>query len=105
MSIFTSKGVNAYKRSIKIQVQKTKKNTSSGHVSTARKFPVDRYTHPEQTSYWKLKWSSSCQQLKTACRQIHTVCRQPAIACRQIRPFQQDHGSRKPEVCSSYRQL
>ncbi|MQL73460.1 hypothetical protein Taro_005802 [Colocasia esculenta] len=54
-------GVNAYKRSIKIQVQKIKKNTSSGHVSTARKFPVDIYTHPEQTSYWKLKWSSSCQ--------------------------------------------
>ncbi|MQL74558.1 hypothetical protein Taro_006920, partial [Colocasia esculenta] len=35
-------GVIAYKRSIKIQVQKIKKNTSSGHVSTARKFPVDR---------------------------------------------------------------
>ncbi|MQL84902.1 hypothetical protein Taro_017420 [Colocasia esculenta] len=44
-------GVNAYKRSIKIQVQKIKKSTSSGHVSTARKFPVDRYTHLEQTSY------------------------------------------------------
>ncbi|MQL88770.1 hypothetical protein Taro_021335, partial [Colocasia esculenta] len=37
--------VNAYKRNIKIQVQKIKKNTSSGHVSTARKFLVDRYTH------------------------------------------------------------
>ncbi|MQL71256.1 hypothetical protein Taro_003599 [Colocasia esculenta] len=35
-------GVIAYKRSIKIQVQKIKKNTSSGHVSTARKFHVDR---------------------------------------------------------------
>ncbi|MQM17070.1 hypothetical protein Taro_050038, partial [Colocasia esculenta] len=90
-------GVNAYKRSIKIQVQKIKKNTSKGHVSTARKFTVDRYTHPEQTSYWKLKWSSSCQQLKTACREIHAACRQPAITCRQIRPFQQDHGSGKPE--------
>ncbi|MQL67769.1 hypothetical protein Taro_000063 [Colocasia esculenta] len=87
-------GVNAYKRSIKIQVQKTKKNTSSGHVSTVKKFPIDRYTYPEQTSYWKLKWSSSCRQLKTACRQ-------PAIACRQIRPFHQDHGFGKPEVSLS----
>ncbi|MQL87028.1 hypothetical protein Taro_019564 [Colocasia esculenta] len=61
-------GVNGHKTINQSQVKNTKKNTSSGHVSTARKFPVDRYTYPEQTSYWKLKWSSRCQQLKTACR-------------------------------------
>ncbi|MQL73707.1 hypothetical protein Taro_006042 [Colocasia esculenta] len=65
-------GVNAYKRSIKIQVQKIKKNTSSGHVSTTRKFPIDRYTHPEQTSYWKLKLSRTYNSFKGSVDTPHT---------------------------------